>query len=290
MRNIIFLVLIAFSCTSSEMLAETVVTTYVTTVQKERESTRWTLTEWLRIKERMKMMDVWLAMFSEPKKDIFRPELNLVYGSGAGAITSTGDVALEQTELRSQFMKGQVWLTNFVTASTGLRLLNIDFGIEGYQRSTAEPEFVNIDVGENKFERKNQVQYYAADLRLFGKSIQDSSLVLKFGGYETANKIPFADSTEYPGRFTGRLAGGELQLYLLRSLGAEGNYISYMPSQSVLAEDKFQGSYFDYQGFVEVSLLRIIAGRYSETWRCECAQGSFETVEQGMFAGVKVQI
>src|SRR5258707_569097 len=59
-------------------MADTVVTTYVTKTQDERQSTRFNLTEWLRIKERMKMMDVWLSMFSDPKKDKFAPELNLM--------------------------------------------------------------------------------------------------------------------------------------------------------------------------------------------------------------------
>ena len=53
----------------------TTVTTYVVRTQEEREQTRWTLTEWLRIKERTKLMDVWLTMFSDPNKDKFRPAL-----------------------------------------------------------------------------------------------------------------------------------------------------------------------------------------------------------------------
>ena len=60
--------LLSYSDTASG--DHTVVTTYVTKVQEKRRSTRWTLTEWLRIKERMRMMDVWLAMFSSPKKEI----------------------------------------------------------------------------------------------------------------------------------------------------------------------------------------------------------------------------
>ena len=56
---------------------DTQVTTYVIKTQEERQQTRWSMTEWLRIKERMKMMDVWLAMFSDPKKDKFQPELML---------------------------------------------------------------------------------------------------------------------------------------------------------------------------------------------------------------------
>ena len=55
----------------------TTVTTYVVSTQEERNSTRWTLTEWLRIKERTRLMDVWLAMFSNPKQNIFAPELNV---------------------------------------------------------------------------------------------------------------------------------------------------------------------------------------------------------------------
>ncbi len=51
-----FFLIISFSLVKA-VQAETYVTTYVTKVQEQRKSTRWTLTEWLRIKERMKLMD-----------------------------------------------------------------------------------------------------------------------------------------------------------------------------------------------------------------------------------------
>src|SRR5690606_22469415 len=113
------------------------VTHYVTKVQEERRSTRWTLTEWLRIKERMRMMDVWLAMFSQPKKDSFHPELNLEYGKTQGVLAlREGDGDAGESDTAGSEMRGTLWLTNLITASTGLRTLNVDLGIEGFAKDS----------------------------------------------------------------------------------------------------------------------------------------------------------
>jgi hypothetical protein len=86
---------------SQSIKAETVVTTYVTKVQEERQTTRWTLTEWLRIKERMQMMDLWLAMFSDPKKDRFRPELVVSYSVTKGTVEKELANGTESASARS---------------------------------------------------------------------------------------------------------------------------------------------------------------------------------------------
>src|SRR5262245_64424210 len=91
------LVAVAAASSSTTVLADSTVTTYVVKVQEERETTRWTLTEWLKIKERMRMMDLWLAMFSDPKKDKFQPELMLSYGLTRGDYSfASEDATLEE--------------------------------------------------------------------------------------------------------------------------------------------------------------------------------------------------
>lgn len=278
-RNFLVLVCMAGSC---ELAAQTVVTTYVTKVQEERESTRWTLTEWLRIKERMRMMDLWLALVSDPKKDKFRPELNIVYGMTRGNATLKDDQGVtEEASTSGAQGRAQLWLTNLLTGTVGIRTLNIDFGGEAYGRKGG-------NFGEEGG-RSMQHSYYAADLRLFGGNIQDTSLVVKYGRYQSNNTVPNWAS-EGEGQRTGTMAGVELQLYLLKFLGAEGNYLSYGDAKKWTGTDEVRGSYYDYMGFVEVSFLRLMGGVYREQWAfAENGNAPVRIDETGALGGVKLQ-
>lgn len=289
--NIILMMLSFLSC--PPLFADTVVTTYVTKVQEERESTRWTLTEWLHTKERMKMMDVWLAMFSDPKKDQFRPELNLVYGQTRGLLKYAGATPddREAAEIKAMQAKGQVWFTNLFTGSTGVRMLNIDFGLEGFTRQTGnyEPE----SDFEYDYARRISTRYYAAAFRIFGKNIQDSSLALKVGQYDSVNTLAIvatdASQNAHIAR-SGVVSGAELQLYLFRWLGVEGNYMKFNQSKGISNDDQISGAYYDYLAYVEVSLFRFMGGYYGENWQYTSKNGNTATQENGLYTGVKLQI
>ena len=266
----------------------TTVTTYVTTVQDEREQTRWTLTEWLKIKERMKMMDVWLALFSDPKKDQFQPELMLSYGMTRG--TMTVDVAgRTQTDaLAGNVGRAQLWLTNLVSSTIGIRMLNIDLGLEGYQRLTGtfQPAAVAGSVTEPEGDAHAlRTRSYTGALRLFGKNVQDSSIVFKYGRYDTHNAL--AGLTK-----SGAAAGAEMQLYLFKWLGVEGNYMAYGDAKTARGADATQrGAYYDYQAYIEVSLLRLSGGPYREQWTsvgADPAVPALKTDETGYVANVKL--
>lgn len=277
------------------LLADTVVTTYVTKVQEERETTRWTLTEWLRIKERTKMMDVWLAMFSDPKKATFTPELNLTYGMMRGAVALKDGAGTESSSSVTGVQgRAQLWLTNLVSSTVGVRTLNIDLGGEVYQRSrggfvaqaataaTSTDPSASTDTESNVMKQS----YYTGNLRLFGKNVQDSSLVFKYGEYQSTNTIP--DATDEDARIKGKVAGAELQVYLMKWLGAEGNYLAYGDSKRAQGSDDLKGSYYDYSGFVEVSLLRLMVGHYQEDWQF-AGLGEVQNVsESGMTFGAKL--
>jgi hypothetical protein len=286
--------------------ADTQVTTYVIKTQDEREQTRWTLTEWLRIKERMKMMDVWLAMFSDPKKDVFQPELMLGYDITRSHFHYSGASATEDGTLSGSAGKAQIWLTNLISSTVGIRTLNVDLGIEGERRttdpfastsSTLAPQAAvagtaavtgPTQTSSAVTARKLESTYYTGDLRIFGKNIQDSSIVLKYGEYTSTDSIldeAAGDTTSQ----SGNVAGAELQLYILRFLGAEGNYLKFGNSAGVKGSASQSGEYYDYMGFVEVSLLRLTAGVYGEDWTVVRNGQSFKTQEKGSLAGVKLQ-
>lgn len=263
----------------------TTVTTYVTTVQDEREQTRWTLTEWLKIKERMRMMDLWLAMFSDPKKDRFQPELMLSYGMTRGTMEVTTGPTKDSASLAGNTGRAQLWLTNLVSSTIGIRTLNIDLGGEAYQRQTGD--FIktaavgSIDtVGASS--GKLRTRAYTGNLRIFGRNVQDSSLVLKYGRYDTVNSI--ASLTK-----SGAAAGAEMNLYVFKWLGLEGTYMHYGDAKSARGNDTTQiGSYYDYQAYIEISLLRFSGGPYREDWTTVQNDTEIKTTEKGYVGNVKL--
>lgn len=275
----------------------TYVTTYVTKVQEERASTRWTLTEWLRIKERMRMMDVWLAMFSNPKTDSFSPELNLAYGFSRGAVTlkNAGEGEPEVAQVNGAQGRAQLWLTNLISTAVGIRTLNIDLGGEVAQRGegggddadSAPRSAASVGVVAGAFVPATTT-YYTGNLRLFGKNIQDSSLVFKYGEYTSENRIPAWSAIQDPRARRGKVAGAELQVYVLPWLGAEGNYLAFGDAKSFKGSDEVRGTYVDYVGFVEVSLVRLTVGRYQEDWTVASGDGVQSTAERGLLFGSKL--
>ena len=270
------------------LCAETVVTTYVTKTQEDRESTRFTLTEWLHIKERMKMMDVWLAMFSDPKQDKFCPELDLGYFVQRGTLVTTNEAAASETgDFNAAMARGQLWLTNIFTGSTGLKLVNIDFGLEAGQRvSDAYTPQAAVNAQAN---RKLKSEFYTANFRLFGKNIQDSSIVFKIGTYHTSQGTALLQGNPEAPSVEGRALGGELQLYLFKWLGAEMDYLSFQPKTFGVSSNTINGTYYEYSAYIEISLLRLVMGKYHEEWHFATLAGNASTSDDGLFGGLKLQ-
>ena len=261
---------------------------YVIEVQDERYQNRWTLTEWLRIKERMRMMDLWLALFSDPKKDNkFRPELSLSYGLLNGVIARDSASGLAAYTQNSTVQKGHLWLTNLVSSTVGVRTLNIDLGIEGLNRATDSMRSAEISgVGSNA--GLPTQSHWTGMLRIFGKNIQDSSLILKYGQYNYPYHLGWtADPMQQS--LHGVVAGGEVSLYLFKWLGVESNYYQYGDEVSVKSKS-ISGRYVDYMGYIEISLLRVMIGVYAEEWLTTTPTESIDVKGTGAFTGLKIQI
>ncbi len=302
MQHILRLIPLAYLSAFSQFgLSEQIaVTTYVTRVQEERQTTRWTLTEWLRIKERMKIMDVWLAMFNDPAKDRFSPELNIsVLTTRANLDLQSGETETTSGEpMAGHTARAQLWMTNLVSTTTGIRTLNLDLGAEAGQHVTG-------DVGSESLTRVGQsaqTNWYTLNLRLFGRNIQDTSLVVKYGAVQTQNALLIPSEISSLDTFNqkassaanGTMSGVELQVYVLKWLGGEATYHKYSPTKTTLDDHLVEGQYAEALGFIEVSLLRLSFGRYEERWTANWYNNannvSTESVESGYLAGLKLQI
>lgn len=261
------------------------VVTYIDDVQEERRSTRWTLTEWLRIKERMKMMDVWLAMFSDPKKDKFAPELSLTYTKGRGTselLAGSADnfVADREGSDPKHLLEGgraQFWFTNLVSSTTGLRTLDIDIGLEGQVSKRLfdhDQELMHPLSGAFAL-TSDKLEAAGVNLRIFGASSQDSTLVAKFGRFEKNNGIDLEGLKKSKGQY----AGGEMSLYFMKWLGAEGHYLQFKPQAEGLWRAK--GTHYEYSGFLEIYNLRLGYGLYGRDWSFTSDEARIDSQEKG---------
>ena len=281
-------------CTQS-LSAKTIVTTYVTETQEKRRSTRWTLTEWLRIKERMKLMDLWLAMVSNPKKDKFAPELSLAYGKPEGDLSLSNSVNPVESELgarSAQVGRVQFWFTNLISSTTGLKTPNVDIGFDyGLRKaddldSALSQQYVSGSQTLSLIPRN--YTYTTGNFRIFGKNIQDTSLVLKWGNYSTDKG--FTDSlSELDSEVTGLVSGAESYFYFLSWLGIEGNYLKFGNKKGPAGSDELSGELLEYGGFIEIYNLRIGYGEYKEEWSWEAPSYDLKYKESGQMLNVKLQ-
>jgi hypothetical protein len=217
----------------------------------------------------MKMMDVWLAMFSNPQKDEFRPELVINYREMEGELDRN---PLPKENLTGRHVVGQLWLTNLISSTVGIRTLNIDLGIEGgkYQRY---PKTNLLFTGR-------EIGYASGNFRIFGSSIQDTSLILKAGRYKLHG------ATE-DNNFEGAFFGAELALYLFKWFGLQGNYHAYYSDTFFKDHDDFKGNYLDYSAFIEISLLRVFFGQYAYRFT---EADIFNTTNMGLMGGLQLNL
>ncbi|MFK7827957.1 MAG: hypothetical protein AB8G05_27660 [Oligoflexales bacterium] len=297
--------LLVFLLFSSPIFARTTVQ-YIVTTQEERKSTRFTLTEWLRIKERMKMMDVYLAMFSSPEKEKFRPELSLFYGRKQ-SVSSLGDlnnfepnseIDLTALQKSGEFGRAQLWLSNIINQAFGVRTLNIDLGFETYlEKQSVSLYSLNLSNNNNTIaldpssalEYNYHHRYNTANLRIFGKTIQDSSMIIKYGEYQNDSTIPAAYLEQESNKtYKGNVFGFDMNLYMLSWLGMEGSYLQWGQDQSSNLTAK--GEHFDYGLYIEISLFRFIGGAFTDKWIYQDKNRGIKQEETsvGTFGGLKI--
>jgi hypothetical protein len=145
---------------------------------------------------------------------------------------------------------------------------------------------------------------YSADLRVFGRNIQDSSLVLKGGRYNASNTLIDPVNLGATSSASGTMLGADLQLYILKSLGVEGGYMNFGASgssagssvgssagsgQGATASGVTGGDYYAYEAFVEVAILRLMLGAYTENWRLTRQGHDVASKETGYLGGIKLQ-
>ena len=245
MKTLLLALGLCFSFCTAGYSQGTVVIQVLGDRQKEREKSRFTLLEWLKIKERMKEMDVWLALSSDPKSR-FSPELNLGYSSIDQSFSTAGK---ELKTEKSYSAEGTLWLTNIISSTFGVRSLNIDFGVEGRKSAL---QYTQDGASLDSLNEGSSLETYGC-FRLFGRHSQDSTLELRYG-HHRGNVLLSNSSGFHQPNIQGEAYGAAFQAYITPWLGLTGEKIFKM------SEDKteiYSVQNSRWGAFLEVSILRF---------------------------------
>ena len=245
MKTLLLALSIYFSFSSAGYSEGTVLIQVFQERQKERERSRFSLLEWLKIKERMKEMDVWLAFASDPKAG-FSPELNLGYFSIDQSFSTAGK---ELKTEKSYSAEGTLWLTNIISSTFGVRSLNIDFGVEGRKSAL---QYTQDGASLDSLTEGTSLETYGC-FRLFGRHSQDSTLELRYGRHR-GNVLLNGSSGFHQPNIKGEAYGAALQVYLTPWLGLNGEKIFKISDDKTEINSVLSSR---WGTFLEVSILRL---------------------------------
>lgn len=216
----------------------------------DREKGRWSLSDWLAIKDRSRMMDMWLST-NAPSPFEF-----MLGGSYLSYKTDLHDGS-DPTSHTS--FAGEVSAYAQLVGLTG-----------EYEHNSAE-NFTNTTGLFN--------------LRVFGNSIQNSSLVLSYG----LRTHEFATTTGTSDRMVQQLAQVDLQLYITKYFGFDGKYRYFLPTTDDNLGD-VKGDYSEAGLFIDFKALRIFGAWYKENQKNTPASSTTESVTDrtGIRSGIKI--
>ena len=213
-----------------------------------KESSRWTLQEWLAQKDRNMMMDLWLGMYAPSPYEFFAGGSYLSYDR---KVSTTPQQALETSDFYSS---GK--------ASVGAYALIM--GLEG--------EYEN-----NNLEKFNDVSG-SLNLRVLGNAVQGTHLILHYGlrtrtmeGSETLRQ---------------QFAGADLNLYLMKYFGLQGLYRVYLPEQNQ-SLGIINASRSEAGVFIDFGPLRLFGNWFSEIQVSEKTQIKTNIDRTGIQSGLK---
>lgn len=150
----------------------------------KRESSRWTLQDWMAKKETMRWQDIWLSMNSGS------PFEGSLYGHYKSFASETDSPAATQNVI-----------ANFYGLSAWAQMV----GLEVAQHDNKDENILD--------------QFGSLNLRLLGSSIQSSNLILHYGV-----RTRYLKTQTPATRFNNTFTGLSLQIYLQKYFGLEGKY------------------------------------------------------------------
>ena len=209
--NFIIVILVLLVCFNANAQIEG---TYEVAIKKqeEKKQSRWSLGDWLAQKQKNHLMDLWLAANSHSSPYEF-----FIGGQGT-SYSSTLSTASTQS-------------TRYTGASGDVAAYAGVFGLRGGYGTDSE---------------NRTLTYGSLNLRLLGRSLQDTHINLEFGIRGQA-----INTNTTPENFQCQYGGGSLDLYLTKYFGLEGMYRKILPGTSnqgrtLQGEDETAGVFLDF--------------------------------------------
>lgn len=216
-----------------------------------REKSRFSLTDWLAMKERNRMMDMWLSLNS-PSPFEFMIGGSYISGKSEVRDPSTSPVSSDGTSYSGE-----------LAAYAQL------VGVSG--------EYEN-----NTVEKYNDLTGLF-NIRLFGNSIQNTGLTLSYG----LRTREMSGTT--PTRLSQQFGQANLQVYLTKFFGLDGKYRYFLPTDNnelgEVKDDLVEGGLF-----IDFNAFRIFGTWYKESIKTKIPAATEETLTErtGIRTGLKI--
>jgi hypothetical protein len=146
--SLAFLVLFVAICFSSSGKAKAdEVYTFVVKKQEEKEKTRWSLDEWLKTRDKMRLMDMWLALHSPSPYEFFlggqctlgRTDTSGVAGSIPIRTYGAAYASIFGLGIEKGFSPASEWLASFYLRIFGYHAQGTNITLQTGVRSENEP-------------------------------------------------------------------------------------------------------------------------------------------------------
>jgi hypothetical protein len=216
-----------------------------------KETQRWTLQEWLAMKDRNRMMDVWLGMHAPSPYEFYLSGSYLSYNrdvseSPAGATVATSD--------------------SFRSYAGSVGAYALLMGLVGeYENNPADG--YNDTAGSLNF-------------RVLGNAVQGTHLILNYG-------LRTRHQDGVPQALSQQFAGADLDLYVMKYFGLHGAYRGFLPSSNSTLGD-LTGARSEFGAFLDFGPVRVFGQWYSEKQESSLQSLTTKTDRTGVQSGLKI--
>ncbi len=212
--------------------------------QAVKSQKRWTLSNWIVTKQKVNLMDMWLAANTD-KSNLFE-------------FVVSGNISSYENTLKSGLP------ANPVEGDVSRAGVTAYVSIIGLQYEQVEDKEVGLSS-----------QFSSVNLRLLGFAEQGTNLTLHYGKRDINDKI---SSLKYSNNFWG----GSLSLYLMSFVGIKGSFSTFMPTTLSSGLD-LEATRATYGLFAELGFVRVFGNLYSEVTKVsDGSQTTQDGIETGL--------
>lgn len=215
---------------------------------QNKESSRWTLQEWLAQKDRNMMMDLWLGMYAPSPYEFFL----------------SGSYLTSDTKVSTTPAQGPPTQAAHASAKASAGAYALILGLQGEYENNAEEHF-NDTAG-------------SLNLRVLGNAVQGTHVILHYG-----LRTRTQDGAE---TLRQQFAGADLNLYLSRLFGLSGLYRAYLPTHNTDLGD-VSATRTEAGLFIDFGPLRVFGHWFSETQTSEKTQITTDLNRTGLQSGLQ---